>query len=137
MTSQTKTKKAKTDAFEDTMNTAVRTAGEFGDHLKANTDAVMESLTIAGQGVEAINAEMSMYAKTSLENGVATAQALAGAKSVQDMVELQADYAKSAMEAYLSGLTTLTAMSTELFKSATKPINDRAQDGIKLVQGIR
>lgn len=129
--------KASSDAMQDGFEQVMRTAGEFGDHVKANTEALVDSLTIAGKGIEAINTEMSELAKTSLEKGVATAQALASAKSLQDVVELQSDYAKTAMETYLAGLTTLTSMSTSLLQNAAKPINDRAQASAQLVQGFR
>jgi phasin family protein len=129
--------KTSSDAMQDGFEQVMRTAGEFGDHVKANADAMVDSLTIAGKGFEAINTEMSGLAKTSLENGVATAQALAGAKNLQEMVELQSNYAKTAMENYLAGLTTLTSMSTSLLQNAVKPINDRAQANAQLVQDFR
>ncbi|PHS28208.1 MAG: phasin family protein [Robiginitomaculum sp.] len=129
--------KASSDAMQDGFEQVVRTAGEFGDHVKANTDAMVQSLTIAGKGIEAINTEMSGFAKTSLEKGVATAQALAGAKSLQEVVELQSSFAKTAMESYLSGLNILTSMSTSLLQNAAKPINDRAQANAQLVQDFR
>lgn len=129
--------KASSDAMQDGFEQVMRTAGEFGDHVKANADAMVDSLTIAGKGIEAINTEMSGLAKTSLEKGVATAQALAGAKSLQEIVELQSNYAKTAMETYLAGLTTLTSMSTSLLQNAAKPINDRAQANAQLVQDFR
>ncbi len=153
MTAQTKTTKAKTtktDAFEDTIQNAAKAstdamqdgfgkamiaAGELGQQVQANTDALVESFTVFGKGVEAINTEVSNYAKTSLENGVANTRALTNAKSIQEMVELQADYTKSAMDAWVAGLTTLTGMGTALIKDTAKPINDRAQATAELVQG--
>ena len=126
--------KASQDAMQDGFEKAVASAGEFGTHVKANTEALVESLTIAGKGVEAINTEATTFAKTTLENGVATAQAFAGAKSLQEMVELQTNFAKSTMDAYLGELTTLTGLTTGLVKDTTKPINDRAQLVVELVQ---
>ncbi len=128
---------ASTEAMQDGFEQAVLAAGEFGEHVKANSEAVVESFTIAGQGMEAINTEITASMKTSYENGVATAQAMASAKSLQEMVELQADYAKSAMEAYFAGLTTLSGMSTTLLKNAAKPLNARAQATAEMVQGYR
>lgn len=129
--------KASNDAMQDGFEQVMRSASEFGEHVKANTDAMVDSLSIAGKGIEAINTEMSGLAKTSLEKSIATAQALAGANSLQEMVELQSDYTKTAMEAYLAGLTTLTSMSTSLLQNAAKPINERAQANAQWVQDFR
>lgn len=152
MTTQTKSAKAKApkaEAFQETIETAskasqaamqdgfdkvVDSAGEFNNHVKANAEAVVESFTITGKGVEAINTEATTYAKTALENSVATAKALAGAKSLQEMVELQTNFAKSAVETYLAQVTTLTGLTSGLVKDAAKPINDRAQVVAELVQ---
>ncbi len=141
-----KTGKAKakpSETLKESMDSAVRegfdkalqSAAEYGSFVKANSEAVVESLNLAGKGIEAINAEAASYLKSSLENGVATAQAMASANSLQEMLELQADYAKSSMEAWFSELSTLGGLTTGLFTSALAPINERVTATVELTRG--
>lgn len=127
--------RASTAAAQEGFDKVLKSAAEYGSFVKANNEAMVESLSMTSKGIEALNAEATSYLKSSLENGVATAQAMAGAKSLQDMVELQADYAKASMESWLAELTTLGGLTSSLFKTALAPINDRVAATVELAKG--
>ena len=122
-------------AAQDSLDKALKSVAGYGDFVKANSEAVVESLSLASKGIEAINAEAASYFTSSLENGVAAAQAMAGANSLQDMLELQADYAKTATEAWFSELATLGGLTSSLFTKALAPINERVSATVELARG--
>ncbi|MBR9825520.1 MAG: TIGR01841 family phasin [Alphaproteobacteria bacterium] len=121
------------EGFEKTLS-AVNDASGFH---KENMDAVIESATVAGKGIEAVNANAVAYAKSAMEEGVAVAKAVSSAKSVQEIFEIQSDYAKSSMDAYLAELNKTSELFSDLMKSSVKPLNDRVSAAVELAQSQR
>ncbi len=56
---------------------------------------------------------------------MSVAKKLAGCKSVQEVMDIQTVYAKSAMEGYLSELTRWSDCMAASVQRSMKPINDR------------
>lgn len=121
------------EGFEKTLS-AVNDASSFH---KETIDALIESATVAGKGVETVNANAVTYAKSAMEEGVAVAKAVSSAKSVQEIFEIQSDYAKSTMDAYLSELNKTSELMSELVKNTVKPLNDRVTAVVELAQSQR
>ncbi len=71
---------------------------------------------------QAIAAEMTDYSKRSFEDGVATFQKLATAKSLPEALEIQTAYAKSAYEDYMQQAAKIGAMYQQLAKDTFQPI---------------
>jgi len=84
-----------TQALRDTMEKTSASMAELSAHSKSNLEAMTASATAAQKGVEALSAQALSYGKTSWEHGVAAAQTIAKARSVQELIELQTSYAKS------------------------------------------
>jgi phasin family protein len=89
-------------AFKDQVEKNLAGLNELNAHSKKNLEAVVASVTAATKGAESLGALYMAYSKTAVENQVAAAKALSGAKSVQEAVELQTTWAKSAMELYMA-----------------------------------
>ena len=77
---------------------------------------------------------MLAYSKKSMEDHVATAKSLAGAKSVQEAIELQTTYAKSAFETYVAEVTKMSETVAGSMKEAAAPINERVTALVERVQ---
>ena len=77
------------------------------------------------------------YGKKSWEDGVAAAQSLAQARSVQEALELQTNWAKSAAETYLAEVTRMTDVFTASVKDSFKPINERVTASVEKFQAAR
>ena len=121
------------EGFEKTL-TAVNDANAF---QKDNVDAMIASATAAGKGFEAINTNAVSYAKTAMEGSVAAAKAVSSAKSIQEMFEIQADFAKSAMDAYLAEINKTTDLFATTVKDSVKPLNERVSASVELTQSFR
>lgn len=124
-------------AFKEGVDKSINALTEMNTLGKKNIEAAVESVTAATRGAEALSAQALAYSKKSWEEGVSAAQALASAKSVQEVIELQTAFAKSAMEAYLSEVTKMTDTVQASVKDSFKPINERATAIVERVQSAR
>lgn len=124
-------------AFKDNFDKAMSAFGDFNSFGKENVEALVESFTKAGKSVEALNAEVMAYTKTQLEGGAAAAKKLAGARSLQELIELQTEYAKSSMDSYMGEVNKLTDLYSGAVKDAIKPINERVSAAVELMQASR
>ena len=124
-------------AFKEGVDKSLTALTEANSLGKKNIEAAVESVTAATRGAEALSAQALAYSKKSWEDGVTAAQALASAKSVQEVIELQTAFAKTAMEAYLAEVTKATDTLSASVKDSFKPINERATAIVERVQSAR
>lgn len=124
-------------AFKEGVDKSLNALTEANTLGKKNIEAAVESVTAATRGAEALSAQALAYSKKSWEYGVNAAQALASAKSVQEVIELQTAFAKTAMEAYLAEVTKATDTLSASVKDSFKPINERTTAIVERIQSAR
>lgn len=120
--------------FQDNMEKMMSSFGEMNTFAKANVDAMVESMTRAGKGMEKLNSHVLSYSKAAMEDGVTTAKKMAGVKSVQELIELNTTYAKSALENHMSELSKIGEVYAETLKDSFAPLNDRATAAMEKVK---
>jgi phasin family protein len=121
-------------AFKDTIEKSLAALGDVNANSKKNLEAVVASATAAAKGAEALGAQAVAYSKKAMEDQVAAAKTLSGAKSFQEVVELQSAFAKSAFEAYIAEVTKASATMTAAVKDSFQPINERVTALVEKVQ---
>ena len=126
-----------TQALREGVEKTSATMAELSAQSKQNLEALTASATAAQKGAEALSAQVVSYSKTSWENGVAAAQTISQARSIQELIELQTNFAKSAMETYLSEVTKMTETLTGSVKDSFKPINERVTATVETFQAAR
>ena len=124
-------------AFRDAVEKGVSSMGEMNAHSKRNLEAVVESVTAATRGAETLGAQAMAYSKKSFEDSVAVAQSLGAAKSVQEVVEIQTNWAKSALETYLAEVNRWSDTVSASMKDSLKPLNERATAAVERFQATR
>lgn len=124
-------------AFKDSVEKTLGALNEVNALSKGNIEAVVESLTAATKGAETVGAQAMAYSKKNWDEAVTAAKTLSGAKSVQEVIELQSKYAKASMEAYVSELNLLTETLSSSFKDTFKPINARMTAAVEKFQSYR
>ncbi len=124
-------------AFKDTVEKSIAALSELNTHSKKNLEAVVASVTAASKGAESLGARAIAYSKKSVEDQVAAAKTLAGAKSVQEVVELQSTFAKSAFEAYVAEVNKMAEAVSASMKEAMTPINERVTAMVERVQSSK
>eukprot|EP00933_Yihiella_yeosuensis_P050507 TRINITY_DN48308_c0_g1_i1.p1 TRINITY_DN48308_c0_g1~~TRINITY_DN48308_c0_g1_i1.p1 ORF type:complete len:245 (+),score=55.09 TRINITY_DN48308_c0_g1_i1:30-737(+) len=128
---------ASNDAMKEGFEKSLSAMNEFSAFQKDTVDAVIASATTASKSFEELNTSAVAFAKKSMEDSVAAAKTMAGAKSVQDLIEIQADYTKSSLDAYLSEVNKSSDLISSLMKESFKPINDRMVAAVEAMQSQR
>lgn len=132
-----KAQAAGAQAFREGLDKTTAAFGELSVQSKQNLDAMIASATAAQKGAEAVSAQALSYTKASWENGVAAAQTMTQARSVQELIELHTTYTKSAMETYLAEMTRLAETMTTSVKDTLKPLNERVTASVEKLQAAR
>ena len=124
-------------AFKDGVEKSLAALNEFNTASKQNLEAVVASVTAAAKGAETLGAQAIAYSKKSMEDGVEAAKTLATAKSVQEVVELQTSFAKTALEAYLAELNKASEIVSNSVKESLVPLNSRVTAAVEKFQAAR
>jgi len=124
-------------AFKDGVEKTLVALNEANTYSKKNLEAVVASVTAATKGAEALGAQAMAYSKSAFETQVSAAKSLAGAKSVQEVVELQTSFAKSALEAYMAEMGRMSETVSASVKDSLKPLNERVTAAVEKLQAVR
>jgi phasin family protein len=128
---------ASNQAFKDNVEKSLSALATFNTYSKQNLEAVVASVTAAAKGAEAISAQTLAFSKKSMEDNVAAAKTLANCKSLQEAVEYQTSFAKTAMETYMAQMNSMSETVTASMKDSFKPINERVTAFVERVQAAR
>jgi hypothetical protein len=79
--------------------------------------------TASGKGLQAIATETMDYSKKSFEKSRVLFEKLMAVKKLDEAIQLQSDFAKSAYEDFLAQAAKIGEMYSSLAKEAFKPIN--------------
>jgi len=128
---------ASNQAFKDGVEKSLTALAEANTHSKKNLEAVVAAVTAATKGAEALGAETFAYSKKAAEEQVAAVKALASAKSIQEAVELQTAWAKSALESYIAQVSKASEIVSASIKDSVKPLNERVTASVEKFQAAR
>lgn len=140
--SASKTLESNFDAFSSTASDTMKKSyerslemfGEFGEIQKKNIEAMTESTRITTKGMEELGTRAAAYSKGAFEKGVEAARTVSSAQSVQEAMELQANFTKSAFESYLEEVNAMTGMFASMVREAAAPINTQAGEFVSKMQ---
>ncbi|MCR5875433.1 TIGR01841 family phasin [Phenylobacterium sp. J426] len=124
-------------AFKDGVEKTLAALNEMNTHSKKNLEAVVASVTAATKGAEALGAQAMAFSKNAFETQVNAARSLAGAKSVQEVMELQTAFAKSALETYMAEVGKMSETVSASVKDSVKPLNERVTAVVEKLQAVR
>jgi phasin family protein len=124
-------------AFKDGVEKSLTALNEVNAQGKRNMEAVAASVTAAAKGAEVLGAQVVAYSKGAFEAQVAQAKALGSAKSLQEVVELQTSFAKSALEAYIAEFNRASEVVSSTVKDSWRPLNERATSVVEQFQAAR
>jgi phasin family protein len=98
---------------------------DFAAFGKANLEAFVQANTLFAKGIESLSKEVVSLAQSSLESSTAATKAMFAAKTLKDVVELQADFAKTSFEKMVANSTKLGEMTVKLATDSAAPIGAR------------
>jgi phasin family protein len=124
-------------AFKDGVEKTLAALNEANSHSKKNLEAVVASVTAATKGAEALGAQAMAFSKTAFDSQVTAAKSLASAKSVQEVIELQTAFAKSALETYMAQVGQMSETVSASMKDSMQPLNERVTALVERLQAAR
>jgi phasin family protein len=124
-------------AFKEGVEKGLAALNELNTHSKQNLEAIVASATASAKGAEALGAQAMAFSKAIFDTQVSAAKSLAGAKSVQDVVELQTAFAKTALETYIAEFGKMSDTVSASVKDSMKPLNERVTAVVEKFQAVR
>ena len=100
---------------------------------KGNFDAFVQANSAVAKGFETIGMEMLAFAQRSVEDNMAQARALIGARDLQEFVDLQNEFAKQRLEETLAETARLTELSAKVANEAIEPLQKRVDAAVETV----
>ena len=90
---------------------------EFQKVGKDGFDAAVRSFGEMNKAFQAIAAEVTDYSKKAFEDSTRAFEQLIGAKSIEQAIEIQSQYAKKAYDTYVAGMSKIGEMSVGLART--------------------
>ena len=97
--------------------------GELADSSKQNMDAWNDASAAYGKGMEAISGQWMNFAKQMLDSNVQATKAILGAKSLNEAMEMQSEYARGSFDGMMAQGTKVGELATKVAQEAAEPIN--------------
>ncbi len=88
---------------------------------KEAMDAWIRSATAASKGFESINTEALVFTRQSMDEAVKTVKHALTAKSVEDFVAVQSDFARSALDTCVNQSTRMGELVTDTAREVIEP----------------
>ena len=101
--------------------TVTATAKDYAANYTSDFNAFMSAGQALINGGQAINAEMLAFWQSRFKHGLATGQRLLECGSPQGALEIQLDYAKAALQAYLDQSTRVAGLLTHALTDSLLP----------------
>lgn len=100
-------------------------ANNFDELQKVGKEQLETAASVAAsfaKGLQTIAAEATDFSKASIEANSAYVEKLLGAKSLDNAIQIQSDFAKSNYERMLAQVTKMGELYSQLAKDAFKPV---------------
>lgn len=121
---------------KEAVEASMKSLDEMNDTARANVDALIASARAATTGVEQVVAHLTDMSKKSFEESTAMMKGLAAAKTPNDMMQLQTDFAKAQFDSAVAEYSKLTEMMVKLAGEMMEPMQNQiavATDKLKTV----
>jgi len=89
---------------------------------KENTEAIARSYAELNKGFQTIGTRMTDYSKQAFADATTTFEKLVGAKSLEQAIEIQSQYAKKAYDNWVAEASKIGEMYASVARDAYKPV---------------
>lgn len=98
---------------------------------QGNLEAVVASNQALAKGAEELSKEIFEIAQNSFENAATVAKAFFGAKTLQDVVELNSQFTKASVDTFLANSAKLSELTLKVANEAAQPLKARVDVAIE------
>ena len=113
------------------LDEALKQYDQFTVFGKDNVDAVMAASNAYAKGFETLTSELLNLSKHSMEESIAATKALFGAKTLQEMIELQTTLARTTFDKMISQTTRVGEVATKVAQDAFEPLTNRVSHAVE------
>ena len=125
------------DAFKEGYEKMTKGMNELADFNRNSLEAFAASAGLFAKSLEKAASDQSAFLKSSYEEGVAAVKAATSSKSVQDALEVQTDYLRSALEKNISHMNKLADHWVSTGKEVVEPMKVRYTELVEKIQSFR
>jgi phasin family protein len=98
---------------------------------KDNIDAMVKASNVLVKGFESLGKEVATYGQSSIERNVSNTQALFGAKTLREFLDLQAEIAKSSFDSWVEESTKLGELGAKFVNEVLEPIQEQVSVAVE------
>lgn len=109
---------------------AAKNLDELAAFNKGNFDAFVAAGAAAAKGFETLSQQVIACNQKAVETSVATAKALLGCRTLQDVVEVQTDLTRKGIDEWLAEGTKLSELTVKVANQTAEPINSRLSEAV-------
>ncbi|MDW3207069.1 MAG: phasin family protein [Alphaproteobacteria bacterium] len=113
------------EQVEKASSAALKSYDEFATLNKDNVDAYVKAGNVFAKGFEDLGKTFFAFAQSQAESNVNAAKALMSAKTINDVVEIQSDLARTQFDAFVAEGTKVSEMSLKVANETVEPIQAR------------
>lgn len=97
---------------------------------KENVDAAIRSSQVLAKAAEELGKAIYSFTQSSVELGVQASQAALNVRTLQDLVDVQSEYARNSMDHMIAGTSKISDMAVKVANEVMEPINQRMNEAI-------
>ena len=134
--------KVTTESYEQAISTTKEQAGKASEAFfksydeatalnKESIDAVVQAGEVLTKGAETVGKAYYEITQASAEASVEATKAMMGAKTAKEFVEIQAEFARTSYDNFLSESTRLSEMSVKVANEAFEPLQKQLNTSLE------
>jgi len=120
--------KSQTDKHHHPSSKNMPSQEDIAEYIKHNSNAIMHSFQTATTGINQIYQAMAQYTQSLVQMSIAAAQAAASARTLQDVVKVHNDYAKTSMDALVENGTRISEMTLKIANDTAQPLHQHVNE---------
>ncbi|GGI90716.1 hypothetical protein GCM10007973_28800 [Polymorphobacter multimanifer] len=110
---------------KEAIETSMKTMDEMADLARGNVEAVIASARAATTGLEQVAAHVTESSRKSFEEMTAAAKLMASAKTPNELMQLQTEFAKSQFDGVVAEFSKMTEMMMKISGDIVAPEQNR------------
>lgn len=125
---------------KEAVEASMKSLDDLSEMTRANVEALVASARAATAGVEQVMTHLTETSKKSFEDTSAMVKTLVAAKSPNELMQLQSDFAKAQFDTAVAEYSKLTEMMVKLAGEVMEPVQNQvalATDRMKAVWTVK
>ena len=110
---------------KEAVESSMKSLDEMTEMARGNVEALLASARTAQAGIEAMVAHVSEVSKKSFEEASAIAKSMTSAKTPNEMMQIQSEFAKAQYDSAVTEFSKMTEMMVKLSGEAMEPMQNR------------